>query len=368
MGRTRSTVLVTGGAGFIGSNFVRQWLAEEADDVVNLDALTYAGLRESLGEALNDPRHELVVGDVGDADLVRRLLQERRPRAIVHLAAESHVDRSIVEPAGFVQANVLGTAVLLEETTRWLRSRPNDEQEGFRFLHVSTDEVFGSAAPSERFTSASPLQPSSPYSASKAGGELLARAFGQTYDLPVVIVNPCNHYGPQQLPEKLVPKMILCADRGEPLPLYGDGLHERDWLHVDDGCRALRLALARGVVGERVLVGGNACWSNRRIVEHICDEVDRYRNDGRHRRELIAATTDRPGHDRRYALDATATQQRLGWAPRTPLEAGLAATVTWYLENPKWVAAAEKSLARQTAEHNGSSCRGAERGPLLTQG
>lgn len=345
----RPTVLITGGAGFIGSNLVRQWLAEESDAVVTLDALTYAGLRESLGDALAHPRHELVVGDIGDAPLVRELLAEHRPRAVLHLAAESHVDRSIVEPLGFVQTNVVGTAALLEETTRWWRELPAESRDAFRFVHVSTDEVFGSAEAGRTFTVASPLAPNSPYAASKAAGEQLARAFAHTYGLPVVTLNPGNHYGPRQLPEKLIPKMILRADAGEPLPLYGDGQHQRDWIHVDDGCRAIRAAAACGTPGERYLIGSDNCYPNRAIVEQLCDEIDRQRDDGRRRRELIAAAADRPGHDRRYALDSAPAQRQLNWRPQIELAAGLRDTVAWYLANGPWIAAATQSLATRDA-------------------
>lgn len=344
-----STVLVTGGAGFIGSNLVRQWLAEESDFVVTLDALTYAGLRESLGDVLDHARHELVVGDIRDAALIRDLLTEYRPRVVLHLAAESHVDRSIVEPLGFVQTNVLGTTILLEESTRWWLTLPNPLREDFRFVQISTDEVFGSAAAGEQFTAASPLTPNSPYAASKAAAEHLARAYACTYGLPVVTLNPGNHYGPRQLPEKLIPKMILLADAGQPLPLYGDGLHERDWIHVEDGCRAIRAAAARGEPGRRYLIGGDNCRPNRKIVELICDELDRLRADGGNRRRLLSSVTDRPGHDRRYAVDAKTAQQQLDWRPQIDLAAGLRGTVGWYLSNPEWVAAANASLQRRDA-------------------
>ena len=269
MANRAATVLITGGAGFIGSNLVRQWLDDQSDDVVTLDALTYAGLPESLGDVRENPRHQLVVGDIADEALVKEVFADRQPRAVLHLAAESHVDRSIGEPLGFVRTNVLGTAVLLEAATRYWRDLPTDRQAAFRFVHVSTDEVFGSADESELFTASSPLLPNSPYSASKAAGEQLARAFAHTYGLPVVTLNPGNHYGPRQLPEKLIPKMILLADRGESLPVYGDGLHQRDWIHVEDGCRAIRAATARGTPGERYLIGSGRSHPNLMIVTAI---------------------------------------------------------------------------------------------------
>ena len=342
-----SPVLITGGAGFIGSALVRQWLAEERSPVINLDKLTYAGLPASLGDVLDDPRHVLVEGDVADAALVRELFSNHRPRAVLHLAAESHVDRSIAAPPQFVQTNVLGTCVLLDEATRYWRSLSTDDQRSFRFLLVSTDEVFGSAEAGEEFTSHSPLAPNSPYAASKAAAEHLAHSFMHTYGLSVVTVNPTNNYGPRQLPEKLIPRMILAAARREPLPLYGDGLHERDWLHVDDCCRAVRTILKRGEPGRRYLVGAGNGRTNRRIVETICDLVDERIGDGGGRRELISHVADRLGHDRRYAVDAADTRQ-LGWQAEINLEQGLSETVAWYLDNPDWVAEAEAALRSGT--------------------
>ncbi len=346
MSISHAPVLITGGAGFIGSALVRQWLDHEAGGIVNLDRFTYAGLRESLGETAEDPRQTIVAGDVADAPLVRSLLAEHRPRAIVHLAAESHVDRSIAAPPEFARTNVLGTCVLLDEAARWWRRLPSEKRDAFRFLLVSTDEVFGAAAPGETFSEGSPLEPNSPYAASKAAAEHFARAFAHTYGLPVVTVNPTNNYGPRQMPEKLIPRMILAAARGETLPLYGDGLQERDWLHVEDCCRAIRLALALASPGRRYLAGGGAVCTNLSVVQQICDLVDRRMADGGARRRLVAHVEDRPGHDRRYAARARQLHE-LGWRPDAKFDAGLSATVDWYLDHPAWVAAAEQSLARR---------------------
>jgi dTDP-glucose 4,6-dehydratase len=337
-------VLITGGAGFIGNALVRQWLAEEPGTIVNFDKLTYAGLQASLEDLVDDPRHVLVEGDVADAALVREVLADRRPWAVLHLAAETHVDRSIVEPPEFARTNVLGSCTLLDQTTRYWQGLDAEARAAFRFVLVSTDEVFGSAPPGIAFVEDSPLSPNSPYAASKAAGEHLLRAFVHTYGLPAVTVNPTNNYGPRQMPEKLIPRMILAAARRQPLPLYGDGLHERDWLHVDDCCRAIRAGLARGEPGRRYLAGSGCGLKNLDVVAQICDLVDERLNDGSRRRELIAHVADRLGHDRRYAVDAGPLRRDLAWKPEIELTAGLRRTVAWYLDNPRWVAAAENSL------------------------
>ena len=340
----QSSVLITGGAGFIGSALVRQWLEHEPERVVNLDMLTYAGLRTSLAEVADHPRHLLVEGDVADAALVGELFRDHRPQAVLHLAAETHVDRSIEEPPQFARTNVLGTCTLLDQATRYWTALNGVERDQFRFLYMSTDEVFGDAAPTELFTPESPLAPNSPYAASKAAGEHLVRAFAHTYGLPVLTINPTNNYGPRQLPEKLIPKMILAAARREPLPLYGDGLHERDWLHVDDCCRAIRTVVRGGPVGSRFLAGAGNCLPNRAVVEQICDYLDEFMADGGSaRRELIRSVPDRPGHDRRYAVDASLLHE-LGWAPQVDFASGLRETVQWFLENAGWAAEAEQSL------------------------
>jgi dTDP-glucose 4,6-dehydratase len=341
MFNSQQTLLITGGAGFIGSNLVRHCLAR-GFHVVTLDKLTYAGHRESLAETLDHPHHTLVVGDVADATLVASLLEEHQPQAVVHLAAESHVDRSIASPPQFATTNVLGTCVLLDVVTRYWQQLATEAQQAFRFLNVSTDEVFGSAAAGEFFTEQGPLAPNSPYAASKAAGEHFARAFAQTYGLPVLTANPSNNYGPWQHPEKFIPKMILAALRGEPLGLYGDGLHERDWLHVDDCCKALLTILSQGRPGERYLIGANSCLANMHVAEMICDVVDDLLGHGMNRRQLISHVADRPGHDRRYALDARYLQARSTWRPSTDFPAGLRETVQWYREHSDWIAAVSK--------------------------
>lgn len=346
-------ILVTGGAGFIGSSFVRQWLADDVNStVVNLDLLTYAGNLRSLGECVDDPRHQFVRGDIADRPLVDQVLAEHRPRCILHLAAETHVDQSIERPPKFVETNVLGTCVLLEAARHYWTRLPLAEQQRFRLVVVSTDEVFGVADAAMVFTVDSPLQPNSPYAASKAAAEQLAHAFAHTYGLPVIIVNPTNNYGPRQSPEKLVPKMILAAARREPLPLYGNGLQERDWIHVDDCCHGLARVVARGEPGQRYLLGSGVSRPNRWVVETICDLVDdRLRGevaagvDGGPRRELIAQVADRPGHDRRYAIDAAVAQQQLAWRPQVDVADGLRETAAWYLSQSQWVAEAEQALA-----------------------
>ena len=333
----KPSILITGGAGFIGSTMVRQCLAEGNRRVVNFDKFTYAGHRASLAEVEDDPNYELVEGDIVDAELLGKVLEEHRPEAIVHLAAETHVDRSIVDPPTFVVTNVLGTCTLLDVATRYWQQLEVASRERFRFFYVSTDEVFGSAGPEQVFDEQSPVSPNSPYAASKAAGEQLAGAFAKTYGLPTLVANSSNHYGPRQHPEKLIPKMILQAAAGEPLGLYGDGLHERDWVHVEDGCRALRAILRQGTPGESYLVGADCCRPNLAVVETICDLVDEQLADGRQRRSLVAHVADRLGHDRRYAVRADKLRQVAGWEPTVSFSNGLRDTVAWYLQNRPWV-------------------------------
>jgi len=334
------TILVTGGAGFIGGNFVLDWLADGADRrVVNLDALTYAGNPDTLASLRDDPRHVFVRGDIGDRELVARLLAEHRPSAIVNFAAESHVDRSIDGPAAFVQTNVVGTLVLLECARDFWRSLEGAARDGFRFLHVSTDEVYGSLGDQGRFTETTPYAPNSPYSASKAASDHLVRAFHHTYGLPVLTTNCSNNYGPFQFPEKLVPLMIQKALAGAPLPVYGDGRNVRDWLYVVDHCRAIQAVLERGRPGEVYNVGGDAERENIHVVRTICALVDarRPRADGVPRETQVTYVADRPGHDRRYAIDASKIQGELGWKPSVDFETGMQRTVDWYLANEPWV-------------------------------
>jgi dTDP-glucose 4,6-dehydratase len=343
-------ILVTGGAGFIGSNFVRQWLADEttpgepgcagpARMVVNLDKLTYAGNLDSLAHALQNPLHHFVRGDIADGPLVSRLLAEFRPAAIVHFAAESHVDRSIDGPAAFVQTNVVGTFRLLEAARRYWSGLPEPERSRFRFLHVSTDEVYGSLGPAGKFRETSPYAPNSPYSASKAAGDHFVRAYHQTYGLPTLVTNCSNNYGPYQFPEKLIPLVTLNAVEGKPLPVYGNGRQVRDWLFVEDHCRALRAVLSRGTPGEVYNIGGDSERSNLDVVQAICRLVDELRPGLPHApcAALITHVADRPGHDRRYAIDAGKIRAELHWAPRETFESGLRRTVQWYLENQAWV-------------------------------
>jgi dTDP-glucose 4,6-dehydratase len=334
-----TTWLVTGGAGFIGGNFVLEAVASGVR-VVNLDALTYAGNRDTLASLDGDARHVFVHGDIGDRALVERLLSEYRPQAIVNFAAESHVDRSIDGPAAFVQTNVVGTLALLEAARDYWRSLGGKEKEAFRFLHVSTDEVYGSLGDTGKFTEETPYAPNSPYSASKAASDHLVRAFHHTYGLPVLTTNCSNNYGPYQFPEKLVPLVIARALAGEPLPVYGDGRNVRDWLYVGDHCAAIRAVLERGRVGETYNVGGDAEKQNIEVVRTICALLDarRPRADGKPRTDQITYVADRPGHDRRYAIDASKLERELGWAPAHSFEQGIADTVDWYLGHQDWVA------------------------------
>jgi len=332
------TWLVTGGAGFIGGNFVLDAVASGVR-VVNLDALTYAGNRDTLAALDGDPNHVFVHGDIGNRALVEKLLAEHRPDAIVNFAAESHVDRSIDGPAAFVQTNVVGTLALLEAARDYWRALDGDAKGGFRFLHVSTDEVYGSLGDTGAFTEETPYAPNSPYSASKAASDHLVRAFHHTYGLPVVTTNCSNNYGPYQFPEKLIPLIIQKALSGEPLPVYGDGKNIRDWLYVKDHCSAIRRVLEAGRVGETYNVGGDAEQQNIVVVKAICALLDARTPlaDGRARESLITYVKDRPGHDRRYAIDASKLKRELGWAPTLGFEEGIAQTVDWYLDNSAWV-------------------------------
>lgn len=333
------SLIVTGGAGFVGSNFVRYVLNYNGEvTLVNLDLLTYAGNLESLEPFTENPRYVFVHGDIRNRSLVRGLLSKYRPRAVVSLAAESHVDRSIDSPSDFIQTNVIGTFDLLEAACGYWSQLSVREREEFRFLHVSTDEVYGSLGPEGYFTEESPYKPRSPYAASKAAADHFVRACYHTYELPTMITNCSNNYGPYQFPEKLIPLMILKALQGAPLPVYGDGQHVRDWLYVEDHCRALQAVLERGRLGETYNIGGNNERTNLQVVHAICDLLNEMhpRHDGRSYREQIAFVKDRPGHDRRYAIDATKIMRELGWAPRENFESGLRKTVRWYLDNLEW--------------------------------
>jgi dTDP-glucose 4,6-dehydratase len=334
-----STILVTGGAGFIGSNFVRQWLAEEQGEVVNLDKLTYAGNLDSLAEVADDPRYHFVEGDIADGPLVAGLLERHRPWAVLNFAAESHVDRSIDGPAAFVQTNVVGTFGLLEASRAYWSALAEPGRSAFRFLHVSTDEVFGSLGATGQFTEASPYAPNSPYAASKAAADHFVRAYFHTYGLPTLTTNCSNNYGPYQFPEKLIPLMILNALAGKPLPVYGDGRQVRDWLYVEDHCRAIRAVLAGGTPGEVYAIGGDCQQTNLDVVRTIATMVNRLRPGLPHApcTSLVRFVADRPGHDRRYAIDAGKIRDRLGWRPREDFESGLQRTVAWYLDHPVWV-------------------------------
>ena len=333
------TLLVTGGAGFIGGNFVLEALAQGGCRIVNLDALTYAGNLDTLASVSDRADYVFVEGDIGDAQCVARVLAEQQPTAIVNFAAESHVDRSIDGPAAFVQTNVVGTLTLLECALAYWRAAPLDRQDGFRFLQVSTDEVYGSLGPVGRFNEESPYAPNSPYSASKAASDHLVRAFHHTYGLPTLTTNCSNNYGAYQFPEKLIPLIIQKALAGVALPVYGDGRNVRDWLYVGDHCAAIRRVLEIGRVGEVYNVGGDAERENIDVVKTICTLLDQRRPfaDGRKRESLIAYVKDRPGHDRRYAIDASKIKHDLGWRQSESFESGLARTVDWYLDNQPWV-------------------------------
>ena len=335
------TILVTGGAGFIGSNFVLDWLNASDETVINLDKLTYAGNLQNLASIAGDARHVFVHGDFGDAALVNQLLATHRPRAVVNFAAESHVDRSIHGPADFIHTNIVGTFNLLESVRAFWGALESDAKAAFRFLHVSTDEVYGSLSKSEAaFTEDHKYEPNSPYSASKAASDHLVRAYHHTYGLPVLTTNCSNNYGPFHFPEKLIPLMIVNAQAGKPLPVYGDGQQIRDWLYVKDHCSAIRRVLEAGTLGEVYNVGGWNEKPNLDIVHTVCALLDELkpRTDGKPYKDQISYVTDRPGHDRRYAIDARKIESQLGWKPAETFETGIRKTVQWYLDNPAWVA------------------------------
>jgi len=331
------TILVTGGAGFIGGCFVRQHLAAGTVRIINLDLLTYAGNLDSVPPA-DSNRNIFVEGNILDRELVDQLLETYNPQAIVHFAAESHVDRSIDGPAAFVQTNVVGTCNLLDASLAYYRGLAGESKSAFRFLHVSTDEVYGSLGATGKFTESTPYSPNSPYSASKASSDMFVRAYRETYGLPILVTNCSNNYGPYQFPEKLIPLMILNAVEGKPLPVYGDGQNVRDWLFVEDHCRAITSVLEKGRLGETYNIGGDSERSNLQVVHAICDLVDEQlgREPG-HARLLIRYVQDRPGHDRRYAIDASKIQSELAWKPSVAFEEGLRATVGWYLSEKSWV-------------------------------
>ena len=332
------TILITGGAGFIGSALARHLIEESEHRVVVLDALTYAGNLSSLAPVSGSERFRFVRGDIRDRALVESLIADVRPDIIAHLAAESHVDRSIDGPAAFIETNIVGTFTMLSAATDYWRALPDPDKAGFRFHHISTDEVFGALGDEGFFTETSPYDPRSPYSASKAGSDHLVSAWHHTYGLPTLVTNCSNNYGPYQFPEKLIPLMIIKCLAGEPLPVYGRGDNIRDWLFVDDHVRALRTVFEKGVAGESYMVGGNNERTNLQVVEVICDTLDGIepRADGRSYREQISFVADRPGHDFRYAIDAGKLQSELGWAPRENFESGMARTIRWYLDNRDW--------------------------------
>ncbi len=350
-------ILVTGGAGFIGANFVLDWIAATGEAVLNLDALTYAGNLESLRSLNDDTRHCFVKGDITDRRLLDALFTQHRPRCVVHFAAESHVDRSIHGPGAFIKTNVEGTFTLLEATRAFWSGLDADRRSAFRFHHVSTDEVYGSLGPTDPpFAESHAFEPNSPYSASKAAADHLVRAWHHTYGLPVLTTNCSNNYGPYHFPEKLIPLMIVNALAGKPLPVYGDGLQVRDWLYVKDHCAAIREVLARGRVGETYNVGGGCEKPNIEIVRTICALLDEVRpsSAGPYAR-LITQVQDRPGHDRRYAIDARKIENELGWRPVETFETGLSKTVRWYLENPGWVGNVQSGAYRDWLTTNYST-------------
>ena len=349
------TILVTGGAGFIGSNFVLDWVAETGEAVVNLDKLTYAGNVANLSSLEGNPLHIFVRADIGDTEAVAKLLRKYNVRALVNFAAESHVDRSIHGPAEFIQTNVVGTFRLLDEARAYWAELSEEKRRDFRFLHVSTDEVYGSLKPLDpAFKESNPYEPNSPYSASKAASDHLVRAWHHTYGLPVLTTNCSNNYGPYHFPEKLIPLCILNAIAGKPLPIYGDGQQVRDWLYVKDHCAAIRRVLEAGEVGQTYNVGGWNEKANLDVVHAICAILDelRPRGDGKPYSEQVTFVTDRPGHDRRYAIDASKLERELGWKPAETFETGIRRTVSWYLENSGWVATVTSGEYRKWLDTN----------------
>ena len=344
------SILVTGGAGFIGGNFALDWFKQSDEVLVNLDKLTYAGNLETLSSLQGNPNHIFVQGDIGDKALVSQLLAQFQPRAIINFAAESHVDRSIHGPEDFIQTNIVGTFHLLESVRAWYNGLTPEQQAAFRFLHVSTDEVYGTLSPdAPAFTEQHAYEPNSPYSASKAASDHLVRAYHHTYGLPVLTTNCSNNYGPYHFPEKLIPLMIVNALAGKPLPVYGDGMQVRDWLYVTDHCSAIRRVLEAGQLGETYNVGGWNEKPNIEIVQTICRLLDqlRPRADGRSYAEQITHVTDRPGHDRRYAIDAHKIERELDWKPAETFDTGIAKTVQWYLDHPQWVANVQSGAYRE---------------------
>ena len=348
-------ILITGGAGFIGANFILNELRVSDEPVLNLDALTYAGNRENLADLTGDPRYAFVQGDIGDKTLIDRLLLQHRPRAVINFAAESHVDRSIHGPGEFIQTNIVGTFNLLEGVRAYFGTMSEAEKAAFRFLHVSTDEVYGSLTnDAPAFTETHRYEPNSPYSASKAASDHLVRAYHHTYGLPVLTTNCSNNYGPYQFPEKLIPLMIVNALAGKSLPIYGDGQQIRDWLYVTDHCSAIRTVLAGGRLGETYNIGGWNEKPNLDIVHAIISLLDelRPRADGKSYRDQITYVTDRPGHDRRYAIDATKIERELGWTPAETFETGIRKTVQWYLDNQRWISNVQSGAYREWVEKN----------------
>ncbi len=334
-------ILITGGAGFIGGNFVLDWLNNQNNEnLINIDKLTYTGNLETLNSIKNDPRYHFFQGDICDKSFIINVLNDLRPRAVINFAAESHVDRSIHGPGDFIQTNIVGTFNLLESTRAYWNELPQDQKSSFRFLHVSTDEVYGSLGPNDPpFTENHPYQPNSPYSASKAASDHLIRAWFHTFGFPVLTTNCSNNYGPYHFPEKLIPLCILNALEGKPLPIYGDGLQVRDWLYVKDHCSAIRTVLEKGTLGEIYNIGGWNEKTNNHVVKQICSILDELRpkNDGNSYAEQITFVKDRSGHDRRYAIDASKIERELGWKAAETFETGLKKTVQWYLDNPKWI-------------------------------
>jgi dTDP-glucose 4,6-dehydratase len=348
-------ILVTGGAGFIGANFVLDWIAQEGESVVNLDKLTYAGNLENLASLQGNPLHHFVQGDIGDSALVQQLLNKHQPRAIVNFAAESHVDRSIHSPEDFIQTNIVGTFRLLEAARAYWSGLKDESKTNFRFLHVSTDEVYGSLTKDEpAFTELHRYEPNSPYSASKAASDHLVRSYHHTYGLPVLTTNCSNNYGPFHFPEKLIPLMFVNALAGKPLPVYGDGQQIRDWLYVKDHCSAIRRVLAAGKTGEVYNIGGWNEKANLDIVHTVCALLDEMhpRSDKKSYKEQITFVADRPGHDRRYAIDAHKLERELGWKPAETFETGIRKTMQWYLDNPGWVANVQSGNYKQWVEKN----------------
>jgi len=355
MTRLGNSILVTGGAGFIGSNFVLQWIKNSAFAVVNLDLLTYAGNPENLASLEGESRYRFVHGDICDAELVALRLREHRPRFLVHFAAESHVDRSIADPGAFIRTNVLGSFTLLEQARSYWMELDEAGRSAFRFLHVSTDEVYGTLGPDDPpFSESTAYAPNSPYAASKAASDHLARSYYHTYGLPVLTTNCSNNYGPFQFPEKLIPLVILNALEGKALPVYGDGSNVRDWLYVEDHCAAIRAVLDRGRVGETYNIGGNSERKNLDVVTTICDLVDEFRPDRTlgSRSKLITFVTDRPGHYHRYAINAAKIGRELDWQPSEKFESGLRKTVAWYLEHNSWVEGVRTGAYREWIRKN----------------